>query len=892
MDAYAEFYDCVRDNSYEHSYLFGPEGSAQRPQQVGVGPDTLFPKSLREAINDSRNYMMGLFPEIGRAWVSLERDGGYDLVLWDFEGDQGASSRAPQEADPRDPYNHPAIHVLAGFPSLVIGCALVVPRGDRFDTSRASAATAVATSYILVLSTVSRVYLFSLEFSGRGVGSKLQRLLGPHFSETTDGVVLAAFAGTPTGRIFAAGANGFVYELALEAFAGEAGDSLNIAGAIAATFNFAGKAASALLSLGSSTESGAGGGMRLINLTQSYLLSALESIPVLGTWMSKNPAITFLVHDHERGILYALRMDELTIDAFSTVPRSGGSGSSEKPQAYSIPQGAAFDSFSCIKGSPLAPAKVAQRAMDSSGLNPIPAPDAPCMRSPIVSLSIVPCAESRWVHAVAVNRAGVRFYLSTCVEAGGAGAAGGAINPISAGEELRVVYVRLPPDVMPSQSTGCPAEGGLRGGSIINACAIAGTEHTILPISFSEQGTAGGAGGGAPMPPTRPVLVLISTSYTHASEFVGGAAGGQPPAAAAAGYGAVGPTSPALRSEAHPAFSETVSIQQERFFCEDDIEVLACAAVPQLEAAMLWEGSFAPSGALVLAPPSSGEDSLVDGSEGGGAAIAPMPWRAAEVREGKGFRGVLEALSFDAAASVGTDKRGGGSGKKRSRGGGGGGGTLGMFGVEGFAGGVGGGDSPSVLAPQDALSDSGIPPYASHAVRRMLWGEGAGRGSPPLGRWARCGAFPGSPPPLGILSRWVVLTQRGVKRLHATPPISHLEALLRGWREKSNPQRAYSELSKIDPRLRTKLGATPEAQAAAVRAMEAARAAGGGGAPSLRSLAWRGCPLRPSILWRTFWQCVPRRSFSQCSLRSPRALGGMGVARVVRCPTFPWAQGP
>jgi hypothetical protein len=85
---------------------------------------------------------------VHRAWVALDRaEGGgrraFDLLLWDYE--------APQEegggggGGPGDHYNCRSVLAFTGFEGPVLTCALVAPRGDRFEQQTLRYVLVVAT---------------------------------------------------------------------------------------------------------------------------------------------------------------------------------------------------------------------------------------------------------------------------------------------------------------------------------------------------------------------------------------------------------------------------------------------------------------------------------------------------------------------------------------------------------------------------------------------------------------------------------------------------------------------------------------------------------------------------------------------------------------------------
>ncbi|KAL8279152.1 hypothetical protein RQP46_008408 [Phenoliferia psychrophenolica] len=119
---------------------------------------------------------MGLLPEIGRAWATLDNR----LIVWDYTD----SSQSNQ-------YALPDTEVLTGV-------GLVKPRPGVFVDSIV---------HLLVLATMTQVHLVGVGFAASAPGAKRGELI---FHETnlkvdTDGVRLSVIRGTANGQIFLAG---------------------------------------------------------------------------------------------------------------------------------------------------------------------------------------------------------------------------------------------------------------------------------------------------------------------------------------------------------------------------------------------------------------------------------------------------------------------------------------------------------------------------------------------------------------------------------------------------------------------------------------------------------------------------------------------------------------
>eukprot|EP00730_Choanoeca_flexa_P008962 TRINITY_DN12562_c0_g2_i1.p1 TRINITY_DN12562_c0_g2~~TRINITY_DN12562_c0_g2_i1.p1 ORF type:complete len:1292 (+),score=380.00 TRINITY_DN12562_c0_g2_i1:19-3894(+) len=130
--------------------------------------------------------MFGLFPEINRAWLSVDKQ----IYLWNL-------------SDGTD------FCVYKELAEVIVGVALVKPRPGSFDPR---------VEYLLCLATPSTVSLVGVEFqrTAEGQVEELNLDADAHYVTSTDNVAMTCLIGGPDGRIFMGGNDGAVYELQYE----------------------------------------------------------------------------------------------------------------------------------------------------------------------------------------------------------------------------------------------------------------------------------------------------------------------------------------------------------------------------------------------------------------------------------------------------------------------------------------------------------------------------------------------------------------------------------------------------------------------------------------------------------------------------------------------------
>uniref|UniRef100_A0A8C1ABL2 Nuclear pore complex protein Nup155 n=1 Tax=Cyprinus carpio carpio TaxID=630221 RepID=A0A8C1ABL2_CYPCA len=140
------------------------------------------------------NCMMGVFPEISRAWLTIDND----IFMWNYE-------------DGSD------VAYFDGLSETILSVGLVKPKPGIFQPH---------IHFLLVLATPVDVVILGLSFPKAHTGlndsmsGAMQLLPDPLYSIPTDNTYLLAVTSTDVGRIFMAGKDGCLYEIAYQAEAG------------------------------------------------------------------------------------------------------------------------------------------------------------------------------------------------------------------------------------------------------------------------------------------------------------------------------------------------------------------------------------------------------------------------------------------------------------------------------------------------------------------------------------------------------------------------------------------------------------------------------------------------------------------------------------------------
>ncbi|XP_042309327.1 nuclear pore complex protein Nup155 [Sceloporus undulatus] len=143
------------------------------------------------------NCMMGVFPEISRAWLTIDSD----IFMWNYE-------------DGGD------LAYFDGLSETILAVGLVKPKAGIFQPH---------IRHLLVLATPVDIVILGLSYTTLQAGSGalndsmsggMQLLPDPLYSLPTDNTYLLTITSTENGRIFLAGKDGCLYEVAYQAEAG------------------------------------------------------------------------------------------------------------------------------------------------------------------------------------------------------------------------------------------------------------------------------------------------------------------------------------------------------------------------------------------------------------------------------------------------------------------------------------------------------------------------------------------------------------------------------------------------------------------------------------------------------------------------------------------------
>ncbi|XP_028916522.1 nuclear pore complex protein Nup155 isoform X2 [Ornithorhynchus anatinus] len=143
------------------------------------------------------NCMMGVFPEISRAWLTIDSD----IFMWNYE-------------DGGD------LAYFDGLSETILSVGLVKPKAGIFQPH---------VRHLLVLATPVDIVILGLSYTNLQTGcgvlndslsGGMQLLPDPLYSLPTDNTYLLTITSTDNGRIFLAGKDGCLYEVAYQAEAG------------------------------------------------------------------------------------------------------------------------------------------------------------------------------------------------------------------------------------------------------------------------------------------------------------------------------------------------------------------------------------------------------------------------------------------------------------------------------------------------------------------------------------------------------------------------------------------------------------------------------------------------------------------------------------------------
>lgn len=155
------------------------------------------PYIVRASSDMQCNCMMGVFPPISRAWLTIDSD----IFMWNYE-------------DGGD------LAYFDGLSETILAVGLVKPKAGIFQPH---------VRHLLVLATPVDIVILGLSYANVQTGSGIlndsmcggmQLLPDPLYSLPTDNTYLLTITSTDNGRIFLAGKDGCLYEVAYQAEAG------------------------------------------------------------------------------------------------------------------------------------------------------------------------------------------------------------------------------------------------------------------------------------------------------------------------------------------------------------------------------------------------------------------------------------------------------------------------------------------------------------------------------------------------------------------------------------------------------------------------------------------------------------------------------------------------
>uniref|UniRef100_A0A3B3YKM1 Nuclear pore complex protein Nup155 n=1 Tax=Poecilia mexicana TaxID=48701 RepID=A0A3B3YKM1_9TELE len=164
------------------------------PELSAVRRIPLPPELVEQFSHMQFNCMMGVFPEISRAWLTIDND----IFMWNYE-------------DGGD------VAYFDGLIETILAVGLVKPKQGILQPH---------IHYLLVLATSVDVVILGLSFPksqaalNDSMSGGMQLLPDPLFSIPTDNTYILSITSTDLGRIFMAGKDGCLYEIAYQAEAG------------------------------------------------------------------------------------------------------------------------------------------------------------------------------------------------------------------------------------------------------------------------------------------------------------------------------------------------------------------------------------------------------------------------------------------------------------------------------------------------------------------------------------------------------------------------------------------------------------------------------------------------------------------------------------------------
>ena len=158
-------------------------------RQLTAGKKVPLPAELVEHFNHLQcNCMMGLFPELDRAWLTIDND----IYVWLFE--TGGN-----------------LAYYDGLSETILAVGLLRPRPGVFQSH---------IQHLLCLATPLEIVLLGVTMSRSntpGAPAEMHVLPEPLFSIASDGAYITTVVGTPAGRVFLGAKDGCLYELVYQA---------------------------------------------------------------------------------------------------------------------------------------------------------------------------------------------------------------------------------------------------------------------------------------------------------------------------------------------------------------------------------------------------------------------------------------------------------------------------------------------------------------------------------------------------------------------------------------------------------------------------------------------------------------------------------------------------
>lgn len=176
----------LQDNDYPYKFLAGADLN-----EIAQIKKTALPPELVERFAYMQcNCLMGLFPAIKRAWLSIDSD----IFMWNYE-------------DGSD------VAYYDGLSETILCATLVQPKAGIFQPHIV---------YLLCLATAVDIVLLGVSFRHTGSDSdgkyeEMHLVPEPLFAVSTDNVHITSMQSTVSGRIFMAGKDGCLYELYYQA---------------------------------------------------------------------------------------------------------------------------------------------------------------------------------------------------------------------------------------------------------------------------------------------------------------------------------------------------------------------------------------------------------------------------------------------------------------------------------------------------------------------------------------------------------------------------------------------------------------------------------------------------------------------------------------------------